>query len=222
LGGDNHKPGGAFGFRIEVRIISNRPLVLLGFSAQYCAPDGCYCWNADSTLRIEGKIRPTSTDLETLIEPVQTSSGFMHASYSRSILPPAPEQTPAECNYGDILITLKILNQGKEETVEYYFQFVPGGNLLPIEREREPPYLADSSLVNLRANALITDDDYVKLTTISARDRYRSLKFPRFCDALYLPTKSHFVITEEFRNFLGRIRSIELSAGRDPDDHKSE
>jgi hypothetical protein len=81
----------------------------------------------------------------------------------------------------------------------------------------EPPYLSDSSLVDLRAKGLITDEEYVEVTSISARDRYRAVKFDRFSDALHLPKLSHMKITVKFRDLLRQIRYVELNGVRRTD-----
>jgi hypothetical protein len=130
------------------------------------------------------------------------------------------EQIPADCDYGDVLVRASFLDQNKEEMVESYFRFEPGGDLVSIEREREPPHLSDSSLVDLRARGLITDEEYVEVTSINARGRYRAVTFDTFNDALHLPKRSHMKVTPKFRALLRRIRHIELNGVPPTDDEE--
>ena len=220
-GNDNYKANAQFRFDIEVRLISNiQPFVISGFSAHYIAPDGCYCLNQGQHFKINRNIMSYGGDEHTLIDPVTTSTGFMHVAYGRVTRPPMMEQIPADCDYGDVLVRASFLDQNKEEMVESYFRFEPGGDLVSIEREREPPHLSDSSLVDLRARGLITDEEYVEVTSINARDRYRAVTFDTFNDALHLPKRSHMKVTPKFRALLRRIRHIELNGVPPTDDEE--
>lgn len=179
LGVNKGKPNGEFGFSASFNLFSKaKPIVILGFSADYVAPDGCFCLNLQPAVQISGRKVPLASNDHSLKEVVELAKGTAQVVYGRTAQPPFMMQTPEDCDNGDLRVSVSFLAAGEERTEVFYFKYEVGGILVKIDRIREPPLLSDLVLSRMRTANRISEEEFERAKSIRDIDRYRVVAFP--------------------------------------------
>lgn len=212
---DNTVENGQFRFSLDLNVKSrNTPFVLLGFEAHYAGPDGCYCYNGEPRVRVNGDIADTVNFFE-FTGPISVQSGLVQIGYSRALRPPLMIQMPVDCDYGDVRVRIKVLINGTVHTIEQFFRFELGGNLTPIVSLREPPILPDTLLSKMHGKGIITAEEFEKAGGVVAPNRYQIVKFGDYIKKALSPTGEDIPVTGELRDFLTALHERARRAEED-------
>jgi nucleoside phosphorylase len=188
LGRDNYQKNGAFSFSLTVNLLlPGRSFVFLGFEAAYVAPDGCYCLNLDQTIQVNDRILVTAGNYLDFKTPETISGGIAQIMCHRRVRPPLMIQTPADCDYGDVRIRIRLMQDDIISEHDYFFTFKVGGDLIAIDKIREPPILPDAELMSMREAGVITSDEFDRAYEIRDLERYQIVRFGDYIDTAYLP-----------------------------------
>jgi hypothetical protein len=207
LGPEKYVDNGQFSFELRLNLMSvGKPFVLIGFRADYIAPDGCYCLNSKQEILVNGTKAPTAGNFLDLQTPVPTN-GIVQVACARIMRPPLMVQQPVDCDYGDVLVCARVLWDGFQPVLlERFFRFEVGGELSPIDSRRDPPLLSDRILAEMRTDGRITEEEFQRVTFLDAVDRYQVVRFPRHCTQVHPPTMTGFWdVTPEYRDFIIEI-----------------
>jgi nucleoside phosphorylase len=203
LGQNNDVANGHFTFSLRLNLIAlGRPFILLGFEADYIAPDGCYCLNLSHETSVKGdRISTAGNDFD-FTTPIPIPDEMVQITYGRDLQPPLMIQTPADCDYGDVRVRVKILREDTPEIFEQFFRFQVGGDLTPIDTRREPPSLSDSILRNMLSAGRISQEEFDRASVVDATWRYQIVKFGDYIKDAYSQEFGNFRVTDAFRTFL--------------------
>ena len=203
FGPEKYQDNGRFGFNLRLNLIApGAPFILLGFCAEYIAPDGCYCLNGDQEILVNDVKRPTAGNFYDFREPVPITNGIAQVAVARKARPPLMVQKPVDCDYREVRIKIRLLRgRLKEETTEF-FSFKVGGDLVPIERPSLPPLLNRSILEEMLGAGLIDEGEFERASWIDDVDRYHVLAFPNHCTQVYPRDLGFWDVTPEYRAFL--------------------
>jgi hypothetical protein len=182
LGDKKHVEGGEFSFSIDIRVfITPAPIFLLSCRAWYFAPDGVRCPTTGNVgININGDLQSSIADLETFSRPLSSIDGSLHIRYGAKLRPHVREQTPADCEFGDLQLRLSLLRLGRKVQIERLFRFDSGGILLPIDNIRCPPWLSDSSITKYHSDGAISNSEYTQVSKISHVERYLIATFDSY------------------------------------------
>lgn len=207
LGAKKYENNEKFDFSFAANIVFEQSdVILLGFCADYISPDGCYCLNLSNKISIDGQSVETSGNYLTLKQPVHLTGRATRIDYYRQMRPPLPVQAPADCDYGDLRIRVTWLENNIEKTISKFFRFEVAGELIPIERHRDPPLLSDEVLNEMLAEGTITEAEFRRASSVSAVDRYQFIRFPDYkTQAFTRPDGAIWNISPEYRTFLNDL-----------------
>jgi hypothetical protein len=206
LGSENYTQGAEFTFSLKMNLMSlGYPFVLLGFCALYYAPDGCICKNGEQDIRVNENKSPTAGNDLDFQAAVPITNGIGQVTCGRRVRPPLMIQEPADCDYGDVCVRAHVLWNNAPKLIERFFRFELGGNLTPIDRQRDVPVLSDRVLDELRAKGLLTAAEFERATKIDAVDRYHVVRFPNYCTQVYPRAGGFWDVTPEYRGFLAEL-----------------
>lgn len=137
---DNDSPGAEFFMRLRLQLLPQSDRVdLVQFSAFYWA-NGRPCHNGSASLTIGHNEVPLLPDSKTLVEPIRLPPSGTSLSYSRSLRPPLMDETPRDCDYGDLTVTIVYRDLADTHLLsnkELLFRFQPGGELEAISHVRQ-------------------------------------------------------------------------------------
>lgn len=205
LGDENKHIGGAeFSFSIDVRLfIRPAPIVILSFRAWYFSPIGARCHSLRNvSIYINGSIQSTLANLETFSQPFSSPDGSLHVRYGAKLRPPVGEQTPADCEFGDLHIVVSLFRHGREVEIERFFRFKPGGILVPIENIRSPPYLSDLSIAKHHSEGSITTAEYAQVSNIAHVERFLIVNFSSY--------GGRYSVSKETVRVLEKLKRLDL------------
>jgi hypothetical protein len=209
--GDNkHVDGGEFSFSIDIRLfITPAPIFLLSCRVWYFTPDGVRCPTTRNVgIHINGNLQSTIADLETFSRPISSTDGSLHIRYGAKLRPLVREQTPADCEFGDLQLRLSLLRLGREVQIERLFRFEPGGILLPIDNIRCPPWLSDSSIAKYHSDGAINNSEYTQVSKISHVERYLIATFDSY--------RGRLNVSAEVIRILRKLYLLELDLKEPP------
>ena len=134
FGPEKYVDNGQFSFDLRLNLMSvGKPFVLIGFCADYIAPDGCYCLNDKQEILVNGTKAPTAGNYLDFQTPVSTN-GIVQVACARIMRPPLMVQKPVDCDYGDLRVRARVFWDGFEPILlERFFRFEVGGDLRPID-----------------------------------------------------------------------------------------
>ncbi|TAV22620.1 hypothetical protein [Rhizobium ruizarguesonis] len=211
LGLLKNKKNEEFSFSLKIRLsYADRPFTLLGITAHYVAQDGCYCLNGHQEVRLNQIAAAMMGNYFDLQVPAASHGGLMLAEIYRRARPPLMIQTPADCDYGDVRVTIKILNDGQEEDYVRYFRFELGGDLRPIEAQRDPPRLSDPDLAQMLADDVITEEEFGRALLTDQVNRYQIVAFGEYKREMRLRNGGSIQVTPNYRAFLTELREKQL------------
>jgi hypothetical protein len=219
VGSEKYVDNGHFSFGLRLNLISvGKPFVLIGFCADYIGPDGCYCFNGTQEILVDGTQAPTAGNYLDFLTPVPTN-GIVQVACARTVQPPLMVQQPVDCEYGDLLVSVKVFWDGFEPVLlKRFFRFEIGGNLTPIDSPRDPPLLSDRILAAMSADGRITEEEFQRVTFLDAVDRYHVVRFPDHCKQVHPPSMTGFWdVTPEYRDFIIEVnrRAFATESGKE-------
>ncbi|MFB9948807.1 hypothetical protein ACFFP0_08105 [Rhizobium puerariae] len=216
FGDEKYEDNGRFSFGLRLNLIApGVPFILLGFRADYIAPDGCYCLNGEQDILVNDVKCPTAGNFLDFREPVPISNGIAQIALARKARPPLTVQKPVDCDYGEVCVTIRVLHDRVEETTEHFFAYRPGGDLVPIKRRSDPPLLNRKELEAMLAAGAIGKEEFERATWIGDVDRYHVLAFPQHCTQVHPVDMVFWDVTPEYREFLqGLLRKARAFAER--------
>jgi hypothetical protein len=86
---------------------------------------------------------------------------------------------------------------------DYFFRFEVGGDLIAIDKIREPPILSDAELMSLWEAGVITSDGFDRAYEIRDVERYQIVRFGDYIETAYLPREGRVIfVTPNLVKFL--------------------
>jgi len=79
---------------------------------------------------------------------------------------------------------------------DYFFTFKVGGELIAIDKIREPPILSDTELTSMRDAGVITQNEFDRAYRIPDLKRYQIVVFGNYIDSVYLPSEGMLIPVE--------------------------
>lgn len=175
LGPTKFKRNASFSYGAEFHLITGpETLSLVSVNGLYFAY-GCPCLNSWPRLALNGSELQFHSDLRNLKRPypLAAKSVFL-LEYAREVRPPLRRDSPADCDLGDLEVTVAVIEGGSTTPREEVFRFAfrEGGRLEPIVAVRSPPRLQDEELAQHRQDGRISEEIFEKLLQIPLEERY--------------------------------------------------
>lgn len=180
LGSTKFEQNASFNYQAEFHLITGlQPLSLVSFSGLYSAY-GCPCLNSWPRLALNGAELQFHSDLRGLKQPYRLAAkSIFLLEYARELRPPLMRDSPADCDLGDLEVTVGFMVEGMSTTPQrevFCFAFGRGGRLEPIVAVRSPPRLHDKELRQHCRDGRISQEVLEKLLKIPPYERYMAAR----------------------------------------------